>query len=249
MAVVLADASYEALFYIAQNLRERDREEINATRWSETPESLAADTFACGNFQWVAYLDDEPVASIGAFPGIPNVWTVWAYGTDKWPKVVKTLTRHVRRFMIPALENTEAVRVHCFAYDGHTDARRWLEALGATPETRLDNWGKNGQRFVLYSWTREGVRSHVQRKWRRANRGPRSGNEHDLGGAGDRAGFRPRSAVQYSGAQHDAAAGRNVQRRATGHCARTCSDHGPSDEPSPGASSSPRVRLQRADAD
>lgn len=168
--------TFEGLRYICEHLRERDRAEIFATRYVETADALAADTLQCGDFQWMVCLDGVPVASIGAFPAVPNVWTVWAYGTDQWPRVVRALTKHVRRFMAPALMQTSAVRVHCFALKTHTEARNWLEALGARPEHELDNWGKNGQTFILYSWTREGVSGHVLGKWRR-RKYPR--NQHE----------------------------------------------------------------------
>jgi hypothetical protein len=152
LSVLLTDASRVALTYICQNLRERDREEVFATRYDESPESLAEQTLMCGDFQWIAWRDGLPVASIGAYPAWPNVWTVWAFGTDDWPRVALTLTKHVQRFMIPALKNSGAHRAQCFALDTHHDARRWLVALGAKEGPRLDKFGKNGQTFVLYSW-------------------------------------------------------------------------------------------------
>lgn len=154
MTVALHDKCLAGLTYIAKFLRERDREEVFALRYDEDPARLAMDTYNCGDFQWIAYLDGRPVASIGAFPVWPNVWTVWAYGTDDWPKVALTLTKHVRRFMIPGLVNAGARRAHCFAMASHDDARRWLTALGAEEEAKLDNYGKDGQAFVCYSWRR-----------------------------------------------------------------------------------------------
>lgn len=147
--------SYEDTLAICRNLRPRDHEEIFATRWGEDPEELARDTAASGDFRWGAYVDGRPVATIGALPRWPKVWSVWAFGTPEWNKVVLALTRHVRRFMIPAIFHAGAIRADCFALATHEDARRWLEYLGATPEKFLDNWGKNGEKFVCYCWTRE----------------------------------------------------------------------------------------------
>ena len=152
--VWLGDKSLSALEYIATFLRERDREEVFALRYEEDPARLAMDTFALGEFQWIAYADQTPAASIGAFPVWPGVWQCWAYGTDRWPEVVRTLTKHVRRFMRPALLNSDARRLQCWAMESHDDARKWLKFLGAQEEARLDNYGKNGQTFVCYSWRR-----------------------------------------------------------------------------------------------
>lgn len=151
----LVDADYESLLHICENLREADREEVFATNWGNDPARLAAITFSLGSFQWVAELDGKPVASIGAHPVWPGVWQVWAFGTDDFMKVVRTLTKHVKRFMWPALENTDAHRIQCFAMQSHEQACRWLEFLGAHPETVMENFGRDKQPFVLYVWTRD----------------------------------------------------------------------------------------------
>ena len=150
-----AEPAYADVLRVAENLRERDREELFATRYGDDPADVARDAVASGAFRWGAYLDGEPVAMIGAFPRWPGVWTAWAYGTDDWPRAVLTVTKHVKRFMLPALYRAGATRVDACAMENHTDARAWLGALGAEPEIVLHKWGKNGQSFINYIWTRE----------------------------------------------------------------------------------------------
>lgn len=147
--------------YICERLRERDHEEIFATRWSEDTTRLAYEMLQCRDFMWVAYYDNEPVALIGAYAKWPGSWSVFAFGTDKWPKVVLSLSRHVKNFMIPALYNAGALRCDCHALETHEDARRWLKFLGASEGPPLDNYGKNGQTFVCYSWTREETKGRL----------------------------------------------------------------------------------------
>lgn len=146
---------YEDVLEVARNMRSRDQEEIFATRWLDAPEDLAASVMSSGAFRWGAYVDGKPVAMIGATPRWPKVWSVWAFGTDEWPRAVRTLTKHVKKFMIPALQNAGAVRADAYALSTHKDARRWLTALGAHVETTLANWGKDGQTFVCYCWLRK----------------------------------------------------------------------------------------------
>ena len=141
--------------YIVANLRERDRAEIFATKWTTDEAELVEAVLAAGAFQWAAYVNGEPVALIGASPRWPNVWSMWAFGTDKWPLAVRRLTKHAKNFMFPALMNAGAVRADCYALETHEDARRWLKALGAIEEQRLANWGKNGETFVCYCWLRK----------------------------------------------------------------------------------------------
>lgn len=155
MAVELRpEPPFEDVLLVTRNMRQRDRDEIFATRYDDNPEHLALDTVATGAFRWGAYLDGAPVAMIGAAPRWPNVWSVWAYGTDDWNKVVLKLTRHVLRFMIPALENAGVTRVDCMVLDTHEDAKAWLSLLGLRPEKTMDKWGKNGEKFVCFMRTR-----------------------------------------------------------------------------------------------
>jgi len=153
-----AEPSFADMLEIAQNLRARDRDELYATRYGENPEDVARDATMTGAFRWGAYLDGKPVAAIGAFPRWPNVWTLWAYGTDDWPKVVLTLTKHARKFMLPALYHAGAIRVDAMSLATHTDAHRWMASMGGAPEKPLDNYGKNGQTFVNYVWTRKSAK-------------------------------------------------------------------------------------------
>lgn len=150
-----AEPPFEDMLQITSNLRARDHEELFATRYGDDPADVARDTLRTGAFRWGAYLDGRPVAALGAFPRWPKVWTCWAFGTDEWDKVVLTLTKHARNFMTPAMVNAGAIRMDALSMASHTDARAWLAMLGARPEKVLDNWGKNGQAFVSYAWTRK----------------------------------------------------------------------------------------------
>jgi len=155
MRVTLGNRDIESLLLIATALRPADKEEIFATRLDSDPLKLAMDTFHHGDFQWIAYHGNRPVASIGAAPCWPGVWTVWAFGTEEWPRVALTLTKHIKHFMLPALVHAGAHKAFCHVLATHAQARRWLERLGAEPEAELDEWGKMREKFVVYSWRQD----------------------------------------------------------------------------------------------
>jgi hypothetical protein len=159
-----AEPSYEDTLKITRALRACDFEELNATNYDMSPEYLAHVACATGAFRWGAYVDGRPVALIGAVPRWPNVWSVWAYGTDEWDKVALTLTKHARRFILPALYRSGAVRGDCQALSTHTTARNWLEFLGADLEKELDGWGKNGETFISYVWSRKKMKQIMTKK-------------------------------------------------------------------------------------
>ncbi len=168
MTVVLRpEPTYDDCLTVARNLRARDWDELSATKYKPTPEAIAHDAFHCGRFRWGAYKDGRPIALAGAVPRWPGVWTAWAYGTDEWPAAVGLLSRHVRRFMLPALFNAGAHRVDAFALADHDDARKWLRFLGANHEETLAGWGKNGESFVCHVWTRKTTKRQIDKIERR----------------------------------------------------------------------------------
>lgn len=145
---------------ITRNLRQADRDECFATCWTEDPDDLANRVNAAGTSQWIVWKDEDPVASVGATCTWPGVWSCWAFGTDRWSQAALSITKHIRRVLIPALYVSHAQRVHCFASDEHPDAGRWLQSMGARQGEKLDFWGKNGQTFRCYWWDRPSVRDN-----------------------------------------------------------------------------------------
>jgi hypothetical protein len=152
---LIAEPPYDDVLFVAQSMRPSDRAEIFATQWTDTPDELAAAVVNSGAFRWGAYIDGVPVAMIGAAPRWPGSWQAWAFGTNEFPRVARTLTRHARRFMQPALINAGARRMDAYALASHAQSNLWLRALGATPGNVLENWGKQGETFVCFTWLRK----------------------------------------------------------------------------------------------
>ena len=96
----------------------------------------------------------KPVAVISWLQMHPGCYTVAMLATPDWPSVALSVTKWVRRALIPKLLDSGARRVECKSIDGHTDAHRWLLSLGARAESRLESYGKNGETFVLFRWLR-----------------------------------------------------------------------------------------------
>lgn len=145
----------EAVMSVAANMRAKDAAEIYATRWTDSPIDLAESVMRAIGPGWVAWIGAEPVAVIGAASMWPNVWSVYAFGTDEFRRVAPYLTRHIRKVMMPGLMIVGACRAECRSIATHTEAHRWLERLSARREAFLPKYGRNGEDFVLYSWTEE----------------------------------------------------------------------------------------------
>ncbi len=152
----LAPPAYPDVLHVAANMRAADAAEIYATRWNDSPEELAADCMCVGGFCWSAGLE-RPIAVIGALPIHPGVWSVFMFATDEFERIGISLTKYVKRVMIPALVQSGAHRAECRSAEGHTVAHRWLESLGAKVESVAREYGRNGEDYRVYVWRRENV--------------------------------------------------------------------------------------------
>jgi hypothetical protein len=142
---------HEGVLHVARNMREWDRREIYATRWSDAPEDLAEDIRALRSAFWVAYWNDVPAAAIGVVPVRPKVWSPWCFGTEDFPRVVLGLTKLAKRGIVRSVRYAGGHRMEVKSLDGHTDAQRWLvKCFGAAREGTHPGYGKNGETFHTY---------------------------------------------------------------------------------------------------
>lgn len=137
---------------ICHNLREWDRREIFAVRWSDDPDDLALAALQLLETTWIAFIGDDPVAAIGTIPLHPTLWSPWCFGTDRFGQVGLPLTRLAKRVIIPVMAAAAPrVRVEVKSLDGHLDAQRWLErSFGARREATHPGYGKGGETFHTY---------------------------------------------------------------------------------------------------
>ncbi len=149
---------YDDVLDVATNMREWDKREIYATRWSDDPAALARDCMIIPDFGWTIWLD-KPLCAIGAVPLHPGVWSVWMFAKDDFPTVGLYATKFARRVMMPGLVNSGARRAQCLSIEGHEDAHKWLRLLGAKAESRLWGFGKNGEDFHCFAWSSDDVRT------------------------------------------------------------------------------------------
>lgn len=138
---------------VATNMRPEDRDEIFATRWSDSAIDLAEDTMAIPGAKWVAHVAEiGPVAVYGAAPMWPGVWSLWLYATPHFQRIGGRLSRHLLRVMLPGLAIAGAHRAEARSLSTHTQAHQWLERLGGRREATLTGFGKKGEDFFVYAW-------------------------------------------------------------------------------------------------
>lgn len=150
--MTLARLDYLGAYSVAENMRAADKEEIYATRWDETPEALARDAMCNAEFAWIAWLGDTPVCAFGAIALHPGVWSIWMFATDDFPKVAFGVTKFIIKVLKPVLTGGMAHRIECRSHANHTTAHKWLELIGLSRESEIPKFGKNKEKFYLYSW-------------------------------------------------------------------------------------------------
>ncbi|CAB4120910.1 hypothetical protein UFOVP4_6 [uncultured Caudovirales phage] len=149
----LSDLDRNAVAYVIENMRDWDRQEIFATRPDyDEGDSLLESVLAAGPVSWIAWHDGEPIAVFGCMPLWRGVWSMWFFATNSLPKIGIGVTKLVTRYIVPMLWEGGAHRLECRSMEGHVDAQRWLEVIGAHREGSLVGYGRDGQDFHVYAW-------------------------------------------------------------------------------------------------
>jgi hypothetical protein len=149
----------EEIFHVAENMRERDYDEISALRWTKDRKELAyAITNNVSDFETVLTCGDDegPIAIVSYIPVRPGVWNLGMFATDRFKKIGIYLTKRIIRDIIPALDRSKAHRVEAWSVEGYTEVHNWLRFLGLKEECKVRKCGKNGEDFKIFSFVRDG---------------------------------------------------------------------------------------------
>jgi len=153
MTVRIIGGNLRDLSYIAANLRPEDQAEIDCQFDEWTPAQLALS--AMQGLAYVVELNGNPEAAFGAAEQRSGLWIAWSWGTKRMKRCVPRITQFFYEVLGPDVAARGAWRVEARAMAGNDLAVRWLNRLGATERCHLPDYGKNGEDFLLYDWTRE----------------------------------------------------------------------------------------------
>jgi hypothetical protein len=147
-----------AITYIAANMRQSDRDELNAMLPLASEMEAAWFSLHSPGVSYVCWVDDNPVFAFGVAIDFksPHRGGAWGFGTDDTPKAIRQITKFIRRKFIPELIEAGVKRVEVRVLDQHTSSLQWIStALKARYETPLYQAGFDGETFIQYSWTRD----------------------------------------------------------------------------------------------
>lgn len=153
MTVRIIGGNLRDLSYIAANLRPEDKAEIDCQHDEWAPATLAQT--ALHGFAYVAELDGNPEAAFGAGEVREGLWVAWSWGTRRMRRCVPRITQFFYAVLGPDVASRGAWRVEARPLASNDMAVRWLHRLGATERCHLPGFGKNGEDFLLFDWTRE----------------------------------------------------------------------------------------------
>lgn len=103
---------------------------------------------------WVAYLKGRPVMVFGYMPMNVAAVSIWAMGTKHATRVVPAVTRHVVLDVIPSLIERGYHSMEARSIIEHEQAHRWMESTGAVRSGEPFPYGRDGELFQLFRWTR-----------------------------------------------------------------------------------------------
>lgn len=149
----IADSPLQIMPVISA-MREADRAEIFATRFSDCLIDFSNDVLAAGSPSWVSGMDGlGPIAVFGASERWPGMYDMWLFATNDFQHIGKSMTKLIRNAIVPGLFEAGARRLECRSMESHNHAHRWLETAGARSEAVIPNYGKHGENFRVFSWT------------------------------------------------------------------------------------------------
>jgi hypothetical protein len=149
-------ASREDVAWVVANMRDLDRREVFAGRWTDEPADLVEDIETSRamliRLDALCTAAGEPVALLGAWLSSPGVGHALMIATDHWAEIAALAHRYVVKRFLPLVCAPNLRRLECRAWAGHHVSRAWLERLGFVEEGFCHALGKGGEDFVQFAW-------------------------------------------------------------------------------------------------
>lgn len=152
--VAIKPATLRDVTFVAANMRDQDWREVYASAPCDDRLQAGYLCYALSRWSYTAWLKDEPVCAFGfAMTHLPWLGTAWAFGTDRMKRAIPAVSRHGKA-MRQEFIDAGLRRIEVRSLAGHDLAHGWLSALDAKREAELPHYGRDGETFILYAWTR-----------------------------------------------------------------------------------------------
>lgn len=153
MALITIDsATKEAVLNSAKRISNLDKIDLAMLSFEENIEDICLsllDMCDTSGYCWVFSYNGQPEAFYGVCETLPGIWSVFGFGTENFYKIKYTVTKFIKRRVIPILISKKARRAVALT---RGEGNKWLQSLGAKIETVLKNWGKDGSNYTMLTW-------------------------------------------------------------------------------------------------
>ncbi|WP_419911972.1 hypothetical protein [Hoeflea sp.] len=163
--ITIEPANLRDVSWIAANMRASDKEEIYCQLPARATPEIVAQYSLSSSEAWTVKRNGFLFAAFGFQQMSEGVLNGWAYGRDGMERCILEITRFVFTYKVPEWLQAGIRRIEVRTIESHVSAHRWLEAAGAERVCALDEWGKNGERFLLYAWVCSRVPKEIKRRW------------------------------------------------------------------------------------
>lgn len=147
---MLVDMQLDQALYVCRNMQPIDRREREALHFKFDTDRHAIECYQSDIKYCVLAADGEPIVIGGINFQSPGVGRTWMCGTDRFPEVIKEVTKATRRMFSALLENGEVHRIETLSAGFHDAAHRWFRLLKLEQESVVKGLGKNGEDYILF---------------------------------------------------------------------------------------------------
>jgi len=155
MSVTIQPATLRDVSFVLANLRPMDDIELRC----QLPDGVKMHEVAYGLLMasdaFAALEDDQPIAVFGTNFMTPACRGVWALGTRRARRAIPAITRFMTGEYAAQLIAAGVLSLEARSHADHAAAHRWMHSTGAVRVDPCFPYGKNGEPFVVFRWTRD----------------------------------------------------------------------------------------------
>lgn len=155
--VTIEPATLASASFICANLRALDRAEAFCQLPIGTKTHELAYAMLMSGDNYVVKLRDEPIIFFGVAPMNAVCSSVWAIGTARFDRGVPAMMRFFDNTIGPRLRTLGVTSLEARAMAGHKQAHRWIHLTGGVAHGPPFEYGRNGEKFVLFRWTEASI--------------------------------------------------------------------------------------------
>jgi hypothetical protein len=161
MTFTIRNATVRDMCWIAAHMRPNDWREISALIGDVPRRDAALMMLASsrrphgGVYAWQVEEDGQPIAAWGFSYVYEHVASAWSYGTSRMCRAIVPITGWSQIYLPQLFEAEKQQRVEVRTIEDHDISHKWLRRVGAELECVLPCYGRHGETFHQYVWTRE----------------------------------------------------------------------------------------------